>query len=372
MMGGGERVAIHSMIAALREGHEIVLVSEAFNVRKFEDFFGCGRLFNKVQQYTYPAFQPFAPGFILYQRLRYYQKELHSFLSRDKNFQLVFSTQDVGFVGSEKIAPLLQYCYYPEYFLHLESHPSSPLWSMYYWPATRFYRQRIRIVDQFLSVSEFTRDLIKLRWGRESETLYPPCPVESYTATNSAREDLVITVGRLSPEKRMHLFMEIARSLPSFKFVVIGSISGQGGRYYESLKTDLPGNVSIVLSPLRKVKDILARAKIYVHCAENEHFGITIVEAMAAGCVPIVHDSGGPREIVTDEVGYRWRTAAEAAQQISGLLEDEDTRQRLAESASTRARTFRPEAFESRLIRILNRYAQRSGHNLSQSDLGEL
>ncbi len=356
MMGGGERVAIHSIIAALKEGHEIALISEQFDVKKFEDFFGCDGLFGKIQRYTYPVFEPFARGLVLYQRLRYYQKELRDLLSKDRNFQLVLSTQDVGFVGSEKVAPLIQYCYYPEYFAHLESKRSFPLWSLYYWPALRFYRNRIRNVDEFLSVSEFTRNLIKARWGRESKTLYPPCPVESYVATGNSRENLVITVGRLSPEKRMHIFTNIARSLPECRFVIIGSISAQGGRYYEWLKRDLPNNVSIVLSPLRKVKDILMRAKMYVHCAENEHFGITIVEAMAAGCVPIVHDSGGPREIVTEEVGYRWRTTAEAAQQISGLLEDEEMRQQLAESASARARIFRPEVFESRLRKVLKGY----------------
>ena len=358
MMGGGERVAIHSIIAALTEGHEVVLISEEFDVKKFEDFFGCDGLFSKIQRYTYPTFEPFAPGFILYQRLRYYQKELRGLLLKDRNFQLVLSTQDVGFVGSERLAPLVQYCYYPEYFLHLESHPSSPLWTIYYWPATRFYRDRIRIVDQFLSVSEFTRNLIKARWGRESKTLYPPCPVGSYTATNTSREDLVVTVGRFSPEKRMHVFADIARSLPNFKFVIIGSISGQGEKYYEWLRRNSPGNVSFVLSPLRKVRDILARAKVYVHCAKNEHFGITIVEAMAAGCVPIVHDSGGPREIVTDDVGYRWRASPEAVGQISGLFEDEELRQRLSKSASTRAHMFRPEAFESGFRRVLKDYAQ--------------
>ncbi|HEX9239627.1 MAG TPA: glycosyltransferase, partial [Candidatus Bathyarchaeia archaeon] len=108
-----------------------------------------------------------------------------------------------------------------------------------------------------------------------------------------------------------------------------------------------------VLSPLRKVKDVLGRAMAYVHCAENEHFGITIVEAMAAGCVPIVHDSGGPREIVTIDVGFRWSDLSTAARQITTLSENDHLRRRFSAASSARAKRFRPEAFESEIARVL-------------------
>ncbi|HEX9239881.1 MAG TPA: glycosyltransferase, partial [Candidatus Bathyarchaeia archaeon] len=96
---------------------------------------------------------------------------------------------------------------------------------------------------------------------------------------------MVITIGRLVPEKRLGLFVDLARMVPKTKFVAVGSPSDRTSTYYERVRQEAPGNVSFVLSPLRKVKDVLGRAMAYVHCAENEHFGITIVEAMAAGCV---------------------------------------------------------------------------------------
>jgi glycosyltransferase involved in cell wall biosynthesis len=91
----------------------------------------------------------------------------------------------------------------------------------------------------------------------------------------------------------------------------------------------------------------------YVHCAENEHFGITIVEAMAAGCVPVVHDSGGPREIVTVDVGFRWRDLAVAAQQITMLARNDQLRREFSVTSSARAQEFRPEIFESEMARVL-------------------
>lgn len=168
------------------------------------------------------------------------------------------------------------------------------------------------------------------------------------------REKIVVTVGRIVPEKRFHVFLELSKMIPSIKFVAIGSLSNEEMGYYERLRRTAPENFSFVLSPLRKVREILGRAVAYVHCAEGEHFGITIVEAMASGCVPIVHDSGGPREIVTTDVGFRWKDPALAAQQIMMLVEDDQLRQSLSSAASSRAQRFRAEAFESNIEKIFS------------------
>ncbi len=358
VMGGGERVAIHGVKTALKIGHEVAFLSENFDVKRFEDFFDCSGLFDKVERITCPAFRPIAVrGFSLYQRLAYYQWKFRRLLSKQNRFGLVLSTQDVGYVPFVR-APVVQYCYFPEYFSHLESHPSSPLWRLYYFPARMFYRNRVHSVDKLLSTSNYTKRFVKQAWGRQSMTLYPPCPIELYSSQRSQRDDVAITVGRIVPEKRMNLFTEMARKLPQIKFVIVGSVAEQRKTYYDWLRSNAPENISFILSPLRKVKDILARAKVYVHCAENEHFGITIVEAMASGCVPVVHDSGGPQEIVTQDVGYRWRSVGEAVAQISELMKDNKLRQYLSSAASARAQLFSTEAFESGLSNVLNAYGQ--------------
>ena len=351
--GGGERVAIHSILAATKAGHEVSLLSEEFDEASFADFYGCPGLFDKVDRFYYPAFKPvLGPRFLLYQRLIYHWLRIRKAVSRD-SFDIVLSTQDIGYVPSTH-APVIQYCYFPEYFSHLQT-GSSPVWRLYYRPASTYYRNRVRRVGILLSVSDFTRGFVAKKWERDSKTVYPPCPVEDYSEfTNvKSRENLVVTIGRIVPEKRFHLFIELARIVPKTRFVAIGSLSDETSVYYDQLKKSAPENVSFVLSPLRKVRDILGRAMAYVHCAENEHFGITIVEAMAAGCVPIVHDSGGPKEIVTSDVGFRWSNLSVAARQIVMLAENDSLRRELSAAASLRARQFRPEVFESEMTRIL-------------------
>ena len=356
-MGGGERVAIHSMLAGLKAGHDVSLLSEEFDTKRFEEFFGCYGLFEKVRRISYPQFKPLlSSGAMLYQRLFYYQREFRKILAREMGFDLVIGTQDVGYVPSVR-TPIIQYCYFPEYFSHLEFTPTSPLWRLYYWPARRFYRNRTERIEKFFAVSDYTREFVRKIWGRESQTLYPPCPVDLYGSWNDPKEDLVITVGRIVPEKRMHLLGQIAAKLPKVKFVIIGTVGSKTDGYYQSLQRSAPSNLSILLSPLRKARETVSKAKVYVHCARNEHFGITIVEAMAAGCVPIVHDSGGPREIVTDEVGFKWRDIGEACKQVLMVIEEPDLRARLSQASVKRSTIFSTEAFETALTTDLQKYA---------------
>jgi alpha-1,2-mannosyltransferase len=355
VFGGGERVVVHSIITALNNGHEVLLVSEKFDIPAFEDFFACEGLFKQVHMISYPGFRPVAEKAVLYQRLLYHQCRVRSVLPRAGEFDLILSTQDVAYLPPAKV-PIIQYCYFPEYFVHLESSPSSPFWKMYYRPATLFYRGRVSRVDCLISTSNFTRGFVREKWKRESTTLYPPCPIDLYKNLESPKEDLVVTIGRVVPEKRMDLFLEMARRVPNVRFAVIGSVAPNQEPYFRHLREIAPKNASFVLSPLRKVRDVLARSKAYVHCARNEHFGITIVEAMAAGCVPIVHDSGGPREIVTDDVGFKWTMVEDAARLISEVVAHDVLRMKMSRAAVSRAEQFGPEAFQAGLREILAQY----------------
>src|SRR6266498_5274825 len=84
-----------------------------------------------------------------------------------------------------------------------------------------------------------------------------------------------------------------------------------------------------------------------------EHFGMTTVEAIAAGCVPVVIDKAGQREIVRHGVdGYRWSTLDELEAYTRSLAGDDSLRERLAASAVQRARAFSEEAFAARWSEI--------------------
>ncbi len=80
-----------------------------------------------------------------------------------------------------------------------------------------------------------------------------------------------------------------------------------------------------------------------------EHFGMTTVEAMAGGCVPVVIDKAGQKEIITSGVdGFRWSTPAELMAQTVRVAGDDELRARLSQAALARSATFSDAAFAAR------------------------
>ena len=92
---------------------------------------------------------------------------------------------------------------------------------------------------------------------------------------------------------------------------------------------------------------------------EDEHFGIVIVEYMAAGCIPIAHNSGGPRDDIVNvnECGYLATTVEEYANCIGAVLGmNAITMQEQFIAARQRAGQFSESVFDRALIMAIGAY----------------
>ena len=108
------------------------------------------------------------------------------------------------------------------------------------------------------------------------------------------------------------------------------------------------------------------RAKIYWHATgygtdaatnpqASEHFGISTIEAMAAGAVPAVINQGGQPEIVSHAAnGFLWQNQRQLIKQTLSLISDEQLRQKLAKRAQKRAKDFSLKKFCHTTKKIFN------------------
>jgi len=69
--------------------------------------------------------------------------------------------------------------------------------------------------------------------------------------------------------------------------------------------------------------------------------------------VPVVHDSGGPREIVDSSVGFRYIDLNEAAEKIRAIIENRELYSKLSRNARRKASEFDAENFKTNLISTL-------------------
>ena len=159
-------------------------------------------------------------------------------------------------------------------------------------------------VDTIVTISENVRQRIRTCYGRDAEVVYPPVDVSRYCCKEYG--DFWLSVNRLYPEKRIELQVEAFRAMPDERLVIVGGYAAgdHAGRYAARLMEDLPENVEVRGEVSEEeLIDLYARCRGHVCTALDEDFGLTPVEAMAAGKPVVAVNEGGFRETVTAETG---------------------------------------------------------------------
>ena len=146
-------------------------------------------------------------------------------------------------------------------------------------------------VDVFVANSHYVAQRIWKVYRREAQVIYPPVDVDRFTPKGQ-REDFYLTLSRFVPYKKIDLIVEAFTRL-GLPLVVIGD-----GPDFNKVKRIAGPNVQLLgYQPDTVVKDYMERCKAFVFAAD-EDFGITPVEAQAAGAPVIAYGRGGVTETV--------------------------------------------------------------------------
>ncbi|MCL4397661.1 glycosyltransferase family 4 protein [Patescibacteria group bacterium] len=214
--------------------------------------------------------------------------------------------------------------------------------------------------------SRYTKGYIDKTYGLNSSILYPPVDIEKFSP--GPKSEIILSVGRFfapSNPKKQEIMIEVFKemNLKKWKLVLIGGVASESANEISLLKQKAKGsNIEIITdSDFKTLQKYYSEAKIYWHAAgfgedlekfpdRAEHFGMTTVEAMAAGAVPVVFGGGGQLEIVEDGIsGYFWKQKDDLKAQTLALINNSDLRQRLAIAAQQRAKLFSKEKFFDQL-----------------------
>lgn len=343
-LGGGERLCCDTIRVLVSLGHDVTLLSEAFDTLRTERFFGYHRLFGRVHLSNYPrskhSFGFGTPAHLIH-HIRSQTRALRQLRhSGCWPFDLIFSTQDPGYIPDISV-PTLQWGYFPRYF------PNSAPGSLLSLPLHEYYRRKVSRIGLVLAISQYSKLNLDLKWKRASVLAYPACNMVE--AGN--KRNLVVTVARAIPAKRLELFWKAASLCPDYEFAMLLTQDPDLLEYSNGLSRESPPNgITIFNPPKETYHKFLGEAKVYLHLMRGEHFGITIAEAMSASCVPVVHDSGGPKEIVNEGTGFRWQSIDEIPGMIKKGIETSPS-----DACRLRAEDFRFESFEKRLSEILSK-----------------
>lgn len=233
---------------------------------------------------------------------------------------------------------------------------------------------------QFITAnSAFTQSFIKKLWARDSELLFPICENMKQPGATK-KEKVILHVGRFfentgeSHHKRQDFLLKTFAQLidlhkKGWKIYFAGSVAQDVDalKYILNLiesARDLPVEFRFNCS-FAELQSLYNKATIYWHATgfgaseekhpeKQEHFGITTVEAMSAGCIPIVINAAGQKEsVVQQENGFLWNNPEELLEytrDVAALNKNEQTK--LSHAAEQHAELFDSRAF-SRNVQIV-------------------
>jgi glycogen(starch) synthase len=253
-------------------------------------------------------------------------------------------------IARQRTLPWLTTIHATEYGRHqgwVDKHPQSYIHAA--------ERAMARDADEVITCSEFMRGHVCRIFGlpRAKVTVIPngvdPRELEPIEPTAGlrarfAKEDelLVLLVGRLVHEKGFHLALDalapVIRRRRKVRFVVAGSGTAEDELKRQARRLKLTRHGTFLgwvgddmLHSLYRICDLCIVPSIY------EPFGIVALEAMASGCLCIVADTGGLREVVPGDetVGLRFpsRDADALGVQLERVLTDDVARARLVAEA---------------------------------------
>lgn len=201
------------------------------------------------------------------------------------------------------------------------------IWSLYYKTYYSMIKKFIEKIQdpriEIISNSKYVQNQIQSKFKKSSTVIYPPVKLDEFYPEK--KENKIVSVGRFSQEKNHDFGINVAKQL-SIEFNIIGNTKTKSNiLYYEKLSSLLKNesikNIHLLKNIERKnLIQIMNSSKVFFHFSK-ETFGISIVEGIAAGCLPIVPDNSAHNETVPyEELRYRPNDITDATKKLKDAI----------------------------------------------------
>ena len=340
-MGGGEKYMM-TIAACLSKQHG---VSVFWDTRKELDAVGTRFSLDLSSVKIVPNI--FSPHVSLIKRF---------FKTREYDAIIVLTDGSIPLVGARKL------------FLHIQQ----PLASMQV--HSLFEKIKLSRVNGFFCNSHYTEALNEKKFSIAACVIYPPVAL---SLKEVVKGNIILHVGRFRSVSGVDYKKQgamigafkkmIDSGLKNWKFVIATSVREKDIPEFNTMKETAKGYPIefLINQPNTALWHMYSQAKIYWHASgfgENlethpelaEHFGISTVEAMGAGAVPVVINAGGQKEIVKDhENGLLWNTLEELQQKTLTLIQDKEMLEKLSKSARQTAGNFTEDRFCKEIYQLI-------------------
>lgn len=206
-------------------------------------------------------------------------------------------------------------------------------------------RTAAKCADEIIVLSESMRQYFQEKYGRS--TRFIPNGIE-YSEPVSAQEitekyglhknDYVLFLGRIVPEKGVHYLIEAFSKLNTNKKLVIAGGASDSNEYYQHIQQMANQDSRVILTGFiqgQALKELYSNAYIYVLPSDLEGMPMSLLEAMSYGNCCLTSDIPECAEVVEGHAATFHHGSVESLQKkLQELLENDDLVQRYKANAS--------------------------------------
>ena len=236
----------------------------------------------------------------------------------------------------------------------------------------RFYKRAARLQAPSKAIADAIKRQVPELAARVSTIPYPaPEPENPMPPTASSRPKMILFVGRVHPEKGVHLlvdaFVSGLRTLfADWKLMIVGPVDtklgGGGEEYLEQLKgaASTAGERIVFQGPVfdrLSLEKIFRGARIFVYpslAERGESFGLAPLEAMAHGCAVLVSNLDCFNDFITDgQTGFIFDHRAGDStlyQKLANMIADPDTLARVADAGRSKSAEYSPDRVAEKFL----------------------
>ncbi|HEX2067363.1 MAG TPA: glycosyltransferase [Nitrososphaeraceae archaeon] len=266
-----------------------------------------------------------------------------------KKYDLIINTHGDMFPFSQKDFSkdnAITYCHFPlaKYLIDVENEEYARLIYGQRFSDMVEYKKHLHLarnayIDMIrnstvLTNSEYSRKAIYKTFKIDSTVLSPPVDVDLFRkavlfSSMNKRDDTILVISRFHPSKKVENAIRLAELLKQKgigrSMKIVGNLSPHMIGYYSYLRQmvqdqDLSDYVTFHVNvSFNKLLSLMSKSKVYFHPLPGEPFGISTVEAMSAGLIPVVPDLGGHTEFVP--LRYQFCTFLEAMESVAVAMD---------------------------------------------------
>lgn len=199
----------------------------------------------------------------------------------------------------------------------------------------QIYKFGIKKADCIIAQNHEQKKLLMKNFNIDSILIKSICPIPN-EKQNKRSPPIILWVSSIQRLKQPELFFELAKSIPTVRFQMIGG-SMVDKKFYEDIKKSaekIPNLDFVGFVPYPEVNQYFDKASIFINTSTVEGFPNTFLQAWARN-VPVVSLNVDPDEIICNyKLGFHSNTFEQMVENVKLLLIDEDLRKKMGLNGS--------------------------------------